>query len=339
MEHILQPTLQPALKDKRVLVTGGSGVIGRELLNILSRAGAHVVSVDKNPHDGPLPDGVTDTRLNLTTQAIDELADFEPNIIFHLAASFERSKESPGFWKKNWDDNVLASHRIVDLARRLPSLAVFVFASSYLIYSPQLYLSRSLSHPNRIVYLTEDSQVEPRNITGAAKYYTEKELDFVNEYFVSPARTVNARIYRVYGCGSKDVISRWIRDSLSGKLIPLYNKENTFDFIYAGVVAEGLYRLALCEEAYGVVNLGSGQAHSVKEVAGEIASVLKVENGVGFNVEFEDLGTMDAIESSCADLSKLQSVTGWKPSMPLKDGIRLVMEYEKKSQRPDRTDL
>lgn len=312
--------MKPDFDGKRCVVTGGAGVIGKELLSILQAAHCPVLSIEKNP----LPAGFNSTGIthivkDLAIDSIDEIDEFRPEVFFHLAAAFGRSKESPDFWEINWRDNTLLSHRIVDAARRIDSLRVFVFASSYLIYSTALYMSGALRHEP--VYLREDTPVNPRNITGASKYYTEKELDFIREYFRPELRTVCARIYRVYGRGSKDIISRWIRSAVNNEPLEVYNKDNRFDYIYARDVAEGLYRLAMAEEAAGIVNLGSGISHSVEDVLNTIFSFN--------NVKIIDHGRTEDYENSAADIVLLRNLTKWQPPTTLSEGIAQIVKYER----------
>jgi nucleoside-diphosphate-sugar epimerase len=308
------------MKSKRVIVTGGAGVIGRELLVFLSNAGATVLSVDKKPLEEN-PPGVTHLIKNIATDDLSELEEFDPETIYHLAAAFERSKESPEFFPVNWNENVLLSHRMVELARAASALKVFVFASSYLIYSPALYMSSSLR--DETVYLNEEDRVSPRNLTGAAKYFTESELDFVRHTEKPALRPIHARIYRVFGRGSRCVVSRWIRDALEGRELELYNAENRFDYIYAGDVAEGLMRLAACPEACGVVNLGHGESLSVKEVFDAVT-------GLSPSVKFKNLGVTEDFEQSAADMTRFKKLTGWMPPTTLQAGMEKIFEFERR---------
>lgn len=306
------------IKDKRVLITGSAGVIGKELVRLLISKSARVLSVDRLS----LPEiSVNHLQLDLSKDSLEELLDFQPQVIFHLAAAFERSKESQVFWPVNWSDNITLSHRIIDTAKRAGRLETFVFASSYLVYSPLLYLSKTAGI--QAAYINENDPKDPRNITGAAKYYAEKELDFIKEYYNQDLRIVNGRIFRVYGCGSKDVISRWIRTALSDGVIELYNEENRFDFIFAQDVAEGLLRLAE-SSAQGPVNIGTGISKSIKEVLDILESYVPVKNRI------VDHGSTEEFEASCADIGKLKELTGWVPSTSLNDGIKRVVEFERK---------
>jgi nucleoside-diphosphate-sugar epimerase len=311
------------VKGKNVIVTGGAGVIGRELLNYLIEGDANVLSVDRLP----LPDddfsNVNHIQLDLAVDDLSELIEFKPNIILHLAAAFERSGESPEFWGTNWHDNTVLSHRIVNIIKEIPDLEVFVFASSYLLYNPRLYLSNNLR--GSVTSLKEDDMIIPRNLCGAAKFYTERELTFIGNVINPDLRMVNARIYRVYGRGSKDIISRWIRAGLMNEVIETYNKDNNFDYIYAGDVAKGLLLLSENPKAVGSVNLGSGQARSVNEVLN-----ILLEMNILDESSIIDKGVTEDFEASCADISRLKDITGWVPPTDLKTGINRIIEFEKK---------
>jgi nucleoside-diphosphate-sugar epimerase len=316
--------MDEAIKGKRVLVTGSAGVIGLELLTRLIESGAEILSVDRYPLPEKQNRSVTHLQRDIAAAPLFEMHDFKPEIIFHLAAAFERARETSEFWRVNWHDNVLLSHHVVDQAKDITALETFIFASSYLIYSPSLYLFEIL--PKEVTRLREDSSVDPRNITGAAKYYTERELEFVREYSNSSLRVINARIFRVYGLGSNDVISRWIRAALSGQTIEVYNKSNRFDFIHAGDVAEGLLRCASKPKAEGIVNLGSGVPHSIKD----ILSILLAHF---LDLKVRDTGASDAYEASCADLTRLQQYTNWRPMTDIEEGIKMVVDFEECKSR------
>ena len=305
-----------------MVVTGGAGVIGRELIVLLSEEGANILSIDREPLMMPEQTSVSHIQRDLATDNLDELVKFQPQIILHLAATFERSVESPEFWETNWHDNILASHRVASLVNKMNDLDVFVFASSYLVYSTSLYLTPSLL--DKVVYLREGDFKAPRNLCGAAKFYTEKEIDFTKEFWGSSLRTIHARIYRVYGCGSKDVISRWIRAALSGEENQVYNRQNRFDFIFARDVAEGLLRMVQSKKAEGPINLGSGVSRSIQ---GVLDIICKYVPGLQPRIkEIKDIN--QPFEASCADLTRLKEVTGWTPPTSLEEGIRTVLEFE-----------
>lgn len=311
------------LQNTRVVVTGSAGVIGRELIAQLGRRGAHVLSIDREPLPETANASVEHLQVDLATGGRREIEAFDPQIILHLAASFERAVETADFWPVNWNDNTLASHNVVEAARNASALKTFVFASSYLIYDPDLYLRATPD--GAAARLSESDRTSTRNLCGAAKYYTEQELAFLSEIARPGVRTPSARIFRVYGRGSRDVISRWVRTLLAGGSIDVYNARNRFDYIFSRDVAEGLLRIALAPAAgNGPVNLGSGRARSIDDVLGVLAK------------HFPDLGERmtrhgdtERFEASSADLTRLQKTLGWTPGRQIEEGIAELVEYER----------
>src|SRR4029077_10055971 len=77
---------------------------------------------------------------DLNTMAGHELATFDPEVYFHLAATFERSEETYFSFEENFHHNIKLSHYLLSCLKNIPSLERVIFASSYLIYDPALYL-------------------------------------------------------------------------------------------------------------------------------------------------------------------------------------------------------
>lgn len=308
---------------ERVVVTGAAGVIGRELLDRLIARGCAIMALDREELDPVLAARVRFVRTDLSQGGMDEIAAFAPDTVFHLAAAFERSREEPGFWEANARDNLTVTHRLHDTLRNLDSVRRYVFASSYLIYRPDLYLFDAPQDAARP--LVEDDPVRPRNLCGAAKYLAESEIDFLVHVDRRALSAVSARIYRVYGRGSRDVVSRWTRSLLGGEPIALYNARNCFDYIFAGDVAEGLVRLAdAALPGHAVVNLGTGQARSVGEVVDTLAHKINATRGL------VRAGAQEPVfEASVAGTVKLKALTGWTPPMSIEAGIDRVIAYER----------
>jgi nucleoside-diphosphate-sugar epimerase len=309
-----------AVRGRRVLVTGGAGVIGRELLRILADADAEVLSVDRLPTEPPI--GVVHQRADLAVDDIGFVWEFSPEIVFHLAASFERAEETPEFWDPNWRDNVVVSHRLAQgLSESSTSAEVIVFASSYLTYDPTQYLGPNPA--TSATPLSETARLDPRNLCGAAKLYAEKEYQFVADLLGGP-RAVYARIFRVFGLGSRDVISRWTRSALRGEALTVYQAENAFDYVFARDVAEGLMKLAEAEAAAGPVNLATGVSTTIAQVLAGIRSE------VGTELVIEKAGPVGQYEASRADIGLLERLTGWRPTITVEEGVRMIVEFERR---------
>jgi nucleoside-diphosphate-sugar epimerase len=305
-------------KNKKIIVTGGAGVIGRSLIEKLTEKGAIVKCIDIAPRPDNFSELVEYSQRDLSQLNPIEFTGFDPDIVFHLAATFERTEEDADFWEFNFTNNVVLSHKVIDALKFCKNLKKFVFASSYLIYDPKTYLSENPVDP---VKISELSKIDTRNICGAAKYYTEKELEFMDNFEKYPFSKVSARIFRVYGRGSRDFVSRSVRSAINKEPIKLFLKENSFDYIFADDVAEGLIRLAEADVKKEIVNLGTGKARKIEEVI----SILKNHFP---DLKIEEEKKQDVFEESSADNKKLKDITGWLPEISLEEGIKELIKYE-----------
>lgn len=307
-------------KNRRIFVSGGNGVIGNVLVEQLHQQGARLLVGDLKPRPAHWPIDIQYWQGDLNYIRREELEEFDAEYFFHLAATFERSTETYGFWYENYQHNVRLSNHLMSLLKDSPSLKKVIFASSYLIYDKQLYC---FDKPAEKPYsLKETDPVSPRNLTGSAKLNHEIELQFLDEFRRDQFKTVSARIYRSYGRNSRDIISRWIRSLLKGETITLFRKEGIFDYVFADDVAKGLILLAQHEQATGIYNLGSGNARRVEE----IVDVLKQRFP---NLQYEEAASDIPFEASQADTGKLFNETGWRPQTQVETAIPLMIEYEK----------
>lgn len=304
--------------NERVFVSGGAGVIGDTLVRALRAEGATILVGDLKPRPRDWPGEVIYRQGDLNEMRDWELQAFGPTLVFHLAATFERSVESFEFWDENFRHNLALSHHLGGLMSRCPTLRRVVFASSYLVYDPETYI---FDHPqNAPVSLSEDHRIHPRNLCGGAKLIHELELSFLGHFEQTRFTAAAARIFRSYGRGSRDVISRWVRAGLSGQPIEVFNPEGLFDYVYADDVAEGLLRLGL-SRATGALNLTRGRARRV----GEVVDVLR-RHFPGLEVR---TGTGEPrYEASQGDMSRFSAAIGWAPRTDIEEAIPRIIAHE-----------
>ena len=308
-----------SLREKRIFISGGAGVIGQELVKLLTKANAIILVGDKQkvPSTFPVNINYRQGDLNYITQ--EELDFFNPEIFIHLAASFERSVETYDHWEENFWNNIRLSNHLMGLIRNCPNIKRVVNASSYLIYDKNLYqFKKASSKPFR---LNEKHPINPRNLTGLAKLSHEIELKFLSNHKSEKFSSVSARIFRGYGKNSRDVISRWIRDLIRNKEISVYNQEGFFDYTYSQDSAKGIMKLAQ-SDLKGVVNLGTGKARQVKDI-------IKILYEYFPNLKVKYTTNEEKIEASEADISLLEAELNWKPNRDLENTIPEIIEFEK----------
>ena len=306
--------------NKKIFISGGAGVIGSELVKKLYSRGAKIFVGDLKPKPDVFPTDMVYWHGDLNNITFQEIDSFKPEIFIHLAATFERTAESIGFWNENFTHNVNLSHHLMTVLKECSSLKKILFASSYLIYKLQLYKSTIPS--NHPYVLSESSEMDPRNLTGMAKLNHESELSFIKDHYVDRFQISIARIFRGFGLGSRDVISRWVRALIKNEPIITYGEESLFDYIYSKDSAEGIIRIIM-SNLDGVVNLGSGVSRSVNDVI----NILKTYFPKAKIKKHKD--SVDYYEFSQANIDKLKKFTAWYPEFSLEDAIPEIINYER----------
>lgn len=301
------------MKIKKAIVTGSSGVIGRVLVKMLVEQGVDVAGIDIVPPKNKAGFVFIQHDLSKEETFPYPIITDKNTVIFHLAAVFERTRENGQYYKHSFKHNVVGTHNLLRMLEGA-DFGKFIFASSYLVYDENQYQDK-----DGVVYLKEGvSPIKPRNIVGAAKYFDELEIEHWCK--LRKLDYVNARICRVYGIDSKDVVGNMVRSSLNNEKFTVYNSSGQFDYIYADDVAEGLIRLAQVDFT-GDVNLGFGSPGSVYDI---VATVELLNPNYKFKREVNE----QPLEQSCVDMNLFMEHVRWLPQTTLYDGIQKVWEYE-----------
>ena len=296
-----------ALDGRRVLVTGGSGFIGRHAVASLSAAGAHVRVVDLKPHPDPSVDIVVGDIAD--TEVLDGAFAGGIDSVVHLAAvtSVLRSVENPG---GTFDTNVLGTHLLLEAARRA-GVGSLVFAST-----------NAVTGPMQAPAIVESAVLKPLTPYGATKAAGEMLMSaYTASYGV---RCVCLRLTNVYGPGMQ------AKDSIVARLMRAIRLEREFeiygdgrqvrDYVHVADVIAAM-RLGLVNEEWaGPVVIGSGKSLSVLEVVDTVRSVTGAELSVRHGPA--RAGEMPAV---IVDPGRALGA-GWKPRYGFAEGVRGVWE-------------
>jgi len=313
-------------KGKKVVITGGLGFIGSNLAQTLVPLGAKVVIVDAllPPYGGNKfnLEGIAD-RIELVDgdirdadlmEKVIEGADF----IFHLAGqvSYLDSKNRP---YDDLDFNGRGNLTILEAVKNNAPGARIIFASSRLVYGKILTLP-----------VREDHPTNPLSLYGIHKLLGEKYYNYYAHTF--GVHGLSVRIPNPYGPRQQmkhakySIVGWFLRQALEGKTIQVYGDGlQERDYLYIDDIVSAFLKLAEHGEAGEVYNIGTHERVRFGEM---VDAVIKaVGSGDKKFVPWPKESEQNETGNYSADTTKLSELTGWKPEVSLRDGLKDMVEY------------
>lgn len=284
-----------------IVVTGSAGFIGSNLVGFLREAGRGVVAIDRR--DQPTLPGLTCVKaeLGLPDDAVDA-ALRDADMVLHLAGCPGVRDRSPDVAWRRHRDNVLAARRVLEST---PPDTMVVLASSSSVYGGSDGMA-----------CRENQPVRPRGGYATSKVETER---LCGARAAVGGAVVVARLFTVAGEGQRPdmALSRWITDVAAGRPARVYGSlERTRDITDVRDVCAAM--LALAEhQASGIVNIGTGTAHTLKEMLEAVGAAL----GQAVTVDLEPADHDDP-DATLADPTRLLELTGVRPHTDLAGLVR-----------------
>jgi UDP-glucose 4-epimerase len=290
-----------------VLVTGGSGFIGRQVVSTLAAAGAHVRVVDLLPHPDPEVEIVRGNIADVET--IDAAYEGGIDYVVHLAAvtSLLKSVQEP---ELTYQTNIAGTHRVLEGARQA-GVRALVFASTNAVTGP-------MEDPK----ITERARLRPLVPYSASKAAGEMMMSAYTAVY--GVRCTAIRLTNVYGLGmlAKDsIVARLMRAIRLGKGFEIYGDGlQVRDYVNVADVVKAA-TLALADERWsGPVVIGYGESISVLDVIDEVRSVTGVNLEVSHGAARP--GEMPAVIVDPANAHSL----GWTPALNFHAGVTGVWQ-------------
>lgn len=303
----------------RILVTGGAGFIGSNLVRALLTGGNEVAVVDdlSTGSAANLDPRAAFRKLDILEDAFaGYVAEFGPEVIVHLAAqpSVVASIADPEFDRRV---NAEGTRRVAAAAREAGARRV-ISASSAAVYGEPAELP-----------LRETSPTEPVNPYGRSKLEAEGLLASELTGSVDYASMRFANVYgpRQDAQGEGGVVAIFLARVRDG-LPPIVNGDGsqTRDFIYVGDVVAALVAAAFSErplaEGTGAYNISTGRRSSVTEL------VMAIRQAAGYFGPVENAPEREGdIAHSVLDPSAAQAALGWEANVDLATGIGLTWRW------------
>jgi UDP-glucose 4-epimerase len=313
------------LDGSRIVVTGGAGFIGSQLVTtLLDSTGASHVRVFDSLATGSLEnlahlhDHVERGRLEVVEGDVctdPEAALAGADVVFHLAClGVRHSLHQP---MENHRANAEGALVLLQEALRR-DVSKFVHVSSSEVYGTAQYAPMDEGHPTH-----------PETVYGAGKLAGEAYARAHFRTYGMPV--VVARPFNTYGPRSHfegdsgEVIPRTIVRALCGLPALVFGDgEQSRDFTHVSDTARGLVALAECDAAVGeTVNLGSGSEVSVNELAAIVAGLVGPDVPPPTHLEARP----GDVRRLLVDDERMRSLTGWRPQVDFADGVADLVEW------------
>lgn len=306
----------------KILVTGGAGFIGSNLVDKLLDLNHQVVVVDdlssgKKEYLNPSSKFYDLSILDDELQSVFEKEKFD--YVYHLAAQIDVrvSVEDPELDNKI---NVLGGLNILENCLKYKVKKIIFASSGGAIYG----------FPDEIP-TKENYLPNPVSPYGINKLMFEKYLNYY--YRVHGQNYLSLRLANVYGPrqykgGEAGVVSIFVDNAVKNKK-SFINGDGlqTRDFVYVDDIVTA-FLASLNDDVFGdCFNIGTGQEKSLLNI------ISAIETSLGTKLEIEHLEEKKGEERrSCLNSSKAEKLLNWKAEVSLDEGIEKTIEWSKNSK-------
>ena len=312
------------LNGKKVLVTGAGGFIGSHLTEALVGVAGSVRALVKYNSRNDwglielLPDDAKDAVEVITGDVRDPFMVKEAvagcDVIFHLASliAIPYSYAAPASYVET---NVGGTVNILQAARD-GNVQKVVHTSTSEVYGTARYVPIDEEHP-----------LQGQSPYSASKIGADKIAESYYLSFGMPVATL--RPFNTYGPrqSARAIIPTIITQALQKERIEVGLLTPVRDFNYVGDTVAGFIRMAESDDTAGqTVNVGSGRAISIGELAKTILEVMGVNKDIVPTRERMRPDKSEVMQLHC-DNSRARDLMGWAPRTRLEDGLRETIEF------------
>lgn len=302
----------------RILVTGGAGFIGSNVVDALVKEGYEVAILDNlstGKKENINPEAKFYNVDLLDRESLEFVfREFKPDVVNHHAAQIDvrKSVKDPAF---DASINVIGSINLFELAVKYNVKRIIFSSTGGALYGEPKNLPAK-----------EDTPVEPLSSYGVAKYCAENYLNYFKRLY--GIERVILRYANVYGprqdpLGEAGVIAIFTGKILKDEAPVIYGDGNqTRDYIYVEDVVRA--NILALEGKEGIYNIGTGKETSVNELVNIFSKIL----GREIKPEYAPprIGEVGRI---ALENSKVIKELGFSPQISIEEGIkRTITWYE-----------
>ncbi len=308
-----------------ILLTGGTGFVGRYLAPALSKRFAQyrrILLCHADNPGGDLSDWHCEQAdITNETAVADIVARCKPEAVIHLAAQASVA-QGAGAAEATWRVNFGGSLALASAVARHAPQALFFFASSSDVYGQSFRLGPA----------TEDTPPWPASTYAASKLAAEMML---RDVLPASCRLIVARAFNHSGPGQDE---RFVLPSFAAQIarieaglceprLMIGNLDAERDFMHVADVIDAYMQLlerANTLPSRALFNVASGRVFRI----GDLLDILGGLSRTPFSIETDPNRMRPSeIARAAGDASKLRNATGWKPNRPLPETLRELLDW------------
>jgi len=303
-----------------VLVTGGTGFIGSNLIPKLLLAGHKSVLLIRRTSDLSNLRSFTDSPLlklyDVEREDLNDVLRLERvDVVIHLATLYRKQHDARDI-DQMVETNIAFPTRLLE-AMANQEVKYFINTGTFFEYRLDVSVSGGVN---------ENSDIRPYNLYASTKASFENML----KYYVDKKGLsgLTLRLFAPYGMYDKPnkVIPLIIRSAIEDDVLELAsNGYHKWDYVFAGDVSDAFLAavdLILSGRIkYEAINVGSGSSLSLREIAELIESVLHRKLQINWGQKLEELNNV------VADIQKARDILGWHPKTSLRDGLEITSNW------------
>lgn len=316
--------------NKKILITGGNGYIGSNLIDVLKDYDCEILMLNRTPYiaktkktKATFSEIISDVRNPDIWKDI--LRDVD--IVFYFAAqtSIYHANANP---QEDFSLNVQPVFNLLEACRQNQWRPSIIFAGTVTVAGITISLPVSEKNPDA-----------PLSIYDLHKVIVEKYLKYYAKDQI--VQSVIMRLANVYGPGpnsksaDRGILNMMIRKALAGEELTLYGEGNYIrDYVYIDDVVNAFLLAAInIDKLNGThVIVGSGEGSTVRKAFEMVKDNVKKKSNISVgivNVPMPENISPVELRNFVADHSYLSNSTGWSAETNLNNGINKTIDYYK----------
>ena len=319
------------LKGKVVSITGANGYIGSALTQELEKYSLKIIRISRKQLTPK--DGVEDWVLDLNKKSSWIKIVNRSDIIFHLSGntSIYDAEKDP---KESLISTLLPIIQLINASKKLSRIPRVIFSSTATVYGL-----------TEVLPVLETKRPSPITVYDLHKFFAEQQLLVASSSNIIDA--ISLRLANVYGpspteslAQDRGILSKITKRRFALNNLQFYgNGDYLRDYIYIDDVVNAFLHASVMD--YDILlnknqislNVASGKGTLVKEVFELISR--EIEKITGIRGDIENVAWPEEVNeiekrNYIGSIELIKSLTGWKPSVSLEEGIRLLVKHYSK---------